>query len=193
MKLRVLFLISLLFAIALGCNKVNDLVTPDNQNENSLKFSGTYYSGESDFTGVVIDEGEMIQLPNGNVKITGLITGWYEHAVDENLVPLPLLSGPSTYYENATYNINEPDIHFWGSVEIEAEEGGGVWQGHWNGHATFQGDPPYNFFLSPLVCEGLEVNLTGHGGDIQGMVAKATYSIDILNVGFWWTFTGEYK
>ena len=117
-KTNIILLITGIIFILFSCSKDNtSLVQNTSQSDQetiSLKFSGTPYSGRSDPTGEIISFGEMVTLPNGNVKLTGLITVWTEDANDEDGEHLPLLSGPSTYYENATYNINDPDIHFWG-------------------------------------------------------------------------------
>jgi hypothetical protein len=194
MKLRILFLTALLFAITYGCNKVNDLSTSDNnQNETSLKFSGTHYWGTTVPNFAVeptIDT--VIVLPNDNVKILGYCSAWIENVEDDD-GHLALLSGESVYCENLTYNIWKPEIHFWGTSEIVPEEGGGVWKGKFNGFGYFTGEPPYNFLGgSPVVVEGIEIRLTGHGGDIQGMVAKADYSIN-TGIELVYYIDGKYK
>jgi hypothetical protein len=196
-------LMILLLGVAIifsGCSKDDSLVpgtTPDEQINAVLKFSGTPYSGTTVPAGPPTSFGETKELPNGNVKIFGFTGPWYETVNDEYGNPLPLLSGPSVYCENVTYNKWEPEIHFWGNVEITPEEGGGVWQGQFNGYGYFQIPPDpvtgYNFFTYPTKVEDIVIHLTGHGGDIQGMVVKANYSIDMLNTGLVYYIEGEYK
>lgn len=188
MRLRILFLITLLFALTLGCNKVNDLATNEtDQNVNAaLKTTWTPYSGVSDpVDGGYFYPGEWTFLPNGNVKIQGMVVEWYDTA-DE-----PLLTGTSMWYENWLFNPDDPKVKFWGTATIEVEGGEGVWQGSWHGFGSFLGDPPYDFWESDL--EGaIDVVFTGHGGEIQGMVAKVHYTIN-TSVLFQWAFEGEYK
>lgn len=192
MKIRIILLVAV-FTLALGCNKENITTIEKDQDVNTtLKAGWTEYSGESHPYGIP-ELGEMTFLPNGDVKLTGFIGYWYEIAVDENGDPLPVLSGESTYYETAKYNVDDPKLHIWGTVDVIPEEGGGVWKGHYNGYAYFMGDPPYDFYTSHIESDGFIIRFTGHGGDIQGMVVRATYRIDTQNVGFFWEFDGEYK
>ena len=186
-----LILMFLVFGVVImfsGCSKDNTLATDlgqSDQETNSLKFPGTDYSGISEpVVGGFFDPGEWTFLPNGNVKIQGLIGEWYDTA------DTPLLTGTSMWYENALFNPYDPKVKFWGSVELAVEGGEGVWQGSWHGYGTFSGPIPYDFFGSPLVGE-IELVLTGHGGDIQGMVAKSTWNID-SSVAFEWAYTGTY-
>jgi len=188
-RLNLMILIVGVAILFFGCSKTNSLA-PDNsqsdQETSSWKFTGTPYSGISEpVVGGYNYPGTWDTLPNGNVKIKGMIAEWYDTA------DTPLLTGTSMWYENWLYNLWKPKVKIWGSAEIEVEGGEGVWKGSWHGYGTFLGDPPYGLGTSPLVAE-MELVLTGHGGNIQGMVAKATYNID-LTEGFFWTFEGEYK
>ena len=196
MKLRILFLFTLLFAITLGCNKEYDIATNENDQDLNvtLKSSGTYYEGttEPDFT-IPPNIDDIQVLPNGNVKISGYCSNWIEDVSSD------LLSGPSIYCENVVYNKWKPEIHFWGSVEITPDHpdvGGGVWQGHFNGDGTFLGDCPEDGFDflggDPVEVNGIIIRLTGHGGGIQGMVARAEYSINTSS-GLIYHIEGEYK
>jgi hypothetical protein len=171
-----------------GCSKDNSLapdLSQSDQETNLLKAEKIPYTGISEpVVGGFFDPGKWTYLPNGNVKIQGLIAEWYDTA------DTPLLTGISMWYENVVYNPYDPGVKFWGSVELAVEGGEGVWQGHWHGTGTLSGDMPYDFFGSPLVGE-IELVLTGHGGDIQGMVAKSTWNID-SSVAFEWTYAGTY-
>jgi hypothetical protein len=198
-KLNAMLVLLGVAIILSGCSK-DDLLapgtSPDDQLTPAPKFSGTEYSGTTIPAGLPLDMGEYTELPNGNVKIMGFSGPWYETVNDEYGNPLPLLSGPSVYVENVAYNKWEPEVHIWGSVEIESEAGG-IWKGHFNGYGTFQIDPippeGYNFFTYPVKVEGIIIKLTGHGGEIQGMVARAEYSIDIMATGLVYFIEGQYK
>jgi len=197
---NLMFLVICLALIFSGCSKDDSLAPVTSQDEQmtpALKFSGTPYSGTTVPNGPPMDLGEITELPNGNVKIMGFTGPWLENVEDEDGNHLPFLSGPSVYCENVAYNKWEPDIHVWGNVEITPEEGGGVWKGHFNGYGTFQIPPDpvtgYDFFAYPVEVDGIVIKLTGHGGDIQGMVVQAAYSIDILNNGLVYYIEGEYK
>ena len=124
------------------------------------------------------------ELPNGDVFVKGMIAEWYETA------DAPLLTGLSLWDENWRYNIHHPELTFWGKVEIFVEGGEGVWKGTWHGDGVFLGDPPYALGLSHIEG-GITLTITGHGGDIQGMVAKATYSIN-TEILYKWAFIGKY-
>ena len=185
---NLMFLVIGVAIIFSGCSKDNS-IAPDSiqsdQGTSLLKAEKIPYSGVSNpVPGGIFDPGEWTFLPNGNVKIQGLIGEWYDTA------DTPLLTGTSMWYENVVYNEYDPGVKFWGSVEIAVEGGQGVWKGHWHGTGTHSGDTPYAFFFSPLVGE-IDLVLTGHGGDIQGMVAKSTWNID-TSVELAWFYTGTY-
>ena len=77
------------------------------------KFPGTTYTGVSEPLTGVVNPGTWKYLPNGNVVVKGMIAEWYETADD------PLLTGLSMWDENWRYNINNPELVFWGKVEVK--------------------------------------------------------------------------
>ena len=172
-----------------SCSKEESLVPDSAQKDQATpayKFNGIEYSGVSNpAPDGYFDPGTVDTLPNGNVWIKGMVAEWYDTA-DE-----PMLTGPSFWYENWKYNLYDPEVKFWGKAEVFVEGGEGVWEGTWHGYGTFLGVAPYNFWFSDLVGE-IDVVFTGHGGEIEGMVAKVTYNID-TSEGFYWSFTGFYK
>ncbi|MCD4729891.1 MAG: hypothetical protein K8R74_04790 [Bacteroidales bacterium] len=185
---NLMFLVIGVAIIFSGCSKDNSLapdLSQSDQGTSCLKAEKIPHSGISQpVVGGFFDPGIWDTLPNGNIKIKGLMAEWYDTA------DTPLLTGTSMWYENALYNPYDPKLKFWGSVELAVEGGEGVWQGSWHGYGTFSGPTPYHFFGSPLVGE-IELVFTGHGGDIQGMVAKSTWNID-SSVAFEYSFAGTY-
>jgi hypothetical protein len=187
-RTNLMFLVIGVAIIFSGCSKDNSLapdLSQSDQGTTFLKAEKIPYTGVSDpVVGGIFEPGEWTFLPNGNVKIQGMIAEWYDTA------DTPLLTGTSMWYENWLYNQEDPTVKFWGTAEIAVEGGEGVWQGSWHGWGTFSGPTPYDFWTSPLVGE-IDVVFTGHGGNIQGMVAKVKYNID-TGVAFQWTFAGTY-
>lgn len=188
-KMYAMLLLAAVAMIFSGCSKDNSLApaSPDDQMTPEFKFPGTYFEvtslpGDPD----AFYPGEWTMLPNGNVVIKGMVAEWYDTA------DTWLLTGTSLYTENWKFNVNDPTVKFWGKVELSVEGDDGVWQGSWHGYGTFLGDPPYDFWLSDLAVDKLEITYTGHGGSVDGMVAKATYSID-TSVEFQWYGEGYYK
>lgn len=94
------------------------------------------------------------------------------------------------WYQNWSYNTENPKVKIWGKAEIFVEGSEGVWQGTFIGWGDFLGEPPYNAWTHQPIAE-VDVIFTGHGGDIQGMVAQAKYSIN-TSIGLFWTFEGGY-
>lgn len=148
MKIKIILLLTL-FALALGCNKENDMSTieKDQDETTSLKAQGEV----TNFTGT----SNPIDYPNpaGNY--------WIDEATES------MVSGVTLWEE-----VGAMDNKFWGTAELfvgATEIGGdyfGKWEMKWYGTAT----PP--ILLAYAVGVGTE-------GNVKGMFAEWTYTMDL--------------
>ena len=191
MKLRILFLITLLFVVTLGCNKVNDIATTDNSQieTTSLKAHEIAFEGTSTPFGLPIDPGTFTLLPNGKFLIEGNIAEWYESA-DESMV-----TGQSIWYVNWLIESDWSGAEVWGTTDIYVglESGGnpadadGKWELIWHGWLT-DGVPGGGFFTEGII--EVEAVGTGTSGVVEGMTAHWIYTLD-LSEGLIYNFEGS--
>ena len=173
-----------------GCSK-DDALAPgldqSDQVTSSLKLASTpfvEFSGESTPVDVP-DPGTATVQPNGKTKIRGMVTEWRDVADpdDENV------TGQSLWYQNWNIEADGSSAEVWGKADLNLDIGG-TWEVSWHGTITAN--------------EGYTVNDVGHikalayavgtgkTGDVKGMVAHWTYTMDSEAHGFIWAFTGYY-
>ena len=178
--------------IFFGCSK-EDPVTPDlnqsDQETNSLKAEKIQFYGTCNFA-LPGDPGTTTVLPNGNIKITGQTGTWYDEAFyEESGLPCSVVTGLSDWTVNWLIT-GENTAKVWGKTEIRVGthpdhpewEQTGLWVMSWHGWQT---PTPEGFIV---VCD---VVGQGKEGDVKGMVAKWTYTMD-SDVGFFYATEGSF-
>jgi len=186
-RLNLMFWIIGVSIIFWGCSHG---LSQSDQVTNSLKSAKTpitEFSGIS--TPVAVPEpGTKTVLPNGKTIITDMIAEWYDDADpdDENV------TGQSIWYENWMIEADGSSAHVWGEADVNLDNGG-TWKISWHGTITaYEGKTLYdqtNPFTAVAHAKG-----TGKTGDVKGMVADWTYTMDFNGdlETFAWAFTGSY-
>ena len=178
--------------IFFGCTK-DDPVTPDlsqsDQETTSLKAEKIPFYGTCNFAAPG-DPGTTKVLPNGNILIKGQTAVWYDSAFYEGT---NLLGWEVTGISNWTINwliTGENTAKVRGKCEILVGthpdhpewEQTGLWKISWHGWQT---PTPEGFIL---VCDAVG---QGKEGDVKGMVAKWTYTMD-PSAGFFYATDGSF-
>ena len=178
-KFNYVLLLSLALLLIVGCAK-DDLFTPaDDQETISLKsgMQGDAFTGICEYVGDG-EPGTTKLLPNGKTNMLGFTSFWYDKADDWRV------TGNSTWYANYFWE-GEPFISnakVWGKAELFVDGDRGKWEISWHGYITDNG-----------LKASVEAVGTGKEGEVKGLVAKWTYTLDILTYGFEYQTTGVIK
>ena len=175
-RLNLMFLIIGVAIIFSGCSKDDSLAPELNQNDQeiSLKsanvkipFMGTsspdFTPPEPPYAGIIT------VLPNGKTKVKGETAWWYDYSEDDWRV-----TGKSKWYINRL--IEEDGIQkVWGKTEIFVDGDRGKWEISWHGYLTPTLTPD-----GPSLVGYVDAVGQGKSGEVKGLVAKWTYSINFI-------------
>ncbi len=167
-------IICVCFLIA-GCSEDGIFAPPADQDTPAAthlnKQVDQSFTGTSKPTGMVLDPGTMKFLPNGKILQKGQIAEWYDEATD------PRVTGFSYWLVNKKLEADMTGTA-WGSAEliVDNNECAGKWEISWHGVISKEG----------VVADAVG---TGKEGDVKGMVAKWTYTMD-FSVGRFYTTSG---
>ena len=143
------------------------------QKKTSVKMEKTPFTGTSKFFAPG-ESGKVTLLPNGKVLVKGATVVFYEEATDWRV------TGKSFWYINQKVELDGV-VKFWGKSYIivadENDEDGsrGRWEVSWHGYITQYG----------IEAEAVG---TGKDGEVKGLTAKWSYTMD-FNDGYY-KFTG---
>ena len=165
-----LFIVVAFFFI--GCSEESLLGSDLDQSEQaktSMKMEKVEFTGTS--IPVTAPEFEKITiLPNGKEMIKGMTVQWYDQADD------PRVTGDTFWTANQKSEV-DGSFKYWGKAKLIVDNDGGTWEISWHGGTTSDG---------LIVAEG-----TGKGksGDVKGLTAKWTYTMNPLD-GFFYATKG---
>ena len=189
---NLMFLVIGVSIIFFGCSKDDSLAPELDQSDqvtNSLKSAKTpfiEFSGVSTPVLQLFDPGTSTVLPNGKIKVTGMVADWYDDAGDVNY------TGQSIWYENWLFEADGSSAKIWGKADLNLDIGG-TWKISW--HGTITAEEGYTLFdpSHPFTAVAYAVG-TGKTGAVKGMVAHSTYTFDFDGSPetFFWSFTGSY-
>ena len=138
----------------------------------------TYFTS-SDYPIQILDPGT-VELQNGHWIIRKIVVKELFNS-DNSLV-----AGIMIHSLSATLDFNTGEGHVWGSFTItpDANVGGGVWEGTYNGQRTRTGESEWEI---PLDVVG-----HGKGGTLQSMQMRGITVITAYDTPpTWWTGEGE--
>lgn len=190
----------LIFAVAIlffGCQK-DQLTEPDQVDQANVELKVVQH----DFTGQclptltgVTDCGIVHELANGNIKVTGFQSVWYDLTND------PLTTGHTYWNEDMIIYADGKTAKVWGKATLVLDDDLGEWAFTLKGIMYIKEgsddilvpicdmDP-----MAPLpeavivgICKGV-----GKSGAVKGMVGEWTYRMD-MQAGFYYTINGWYK
>ena len=189
-RLILMFLVGVSI-IFFGCSKDNSLAPGVAQNDQTIA-SLKAAKVKTEFTGIctpvlqLFDPGTSTVLPNGKIKVTGMVADWYDAASD------PLVTGTSIWYENWLFEADGSSAKIWGKADLNLDIGG-TWKISWYGSITAEEGytlfDPSHPFTAVVYATG-----TGKTGAVKGMVAHSTYRFDFDGSPetFFWSLTGSY-
>ena len=137
----------------------------------------TGFSSRSDLV-APIQAPTITPLPGGRTLAEGNKTQWLDQATD------PRVSGDAFWTTNS--NVNKFGAgKTWGTCElfVDNAEASGKWEITWNGRV--EGSPATGDLYIKGVAKGVGVE-----GDVEGLTAKWFYTLDLANVGFFYTSEG---
>lgn len=177
--------------IFFSCQKdapVNPDLQTNEQAEAELKNEPTQFMGTSIFVNP-IDPGTVTVLPNGMMKITGMIMEWYDEADPTD----PYYTGQTIWYENWLIYPDGQTAKMWGKCDFTLDDDYGFWQCSWHGYMYAYEGYDLRDGLVPCTIECV-VHGVGKSGEVKGMVFTADYEMDFNGdmSTFVWYFDGEY-
>jgi hypothetical protein len=184
-RLILMFLVIGTGLIFFGCSENNPSAPELNQNDQvttSLAKAKTPFTGTSNFV-QPLDPGTTTLLPNGKTLVKGELVEWYDEANDLRV------TGQSIWYINSLTEEDGLSAKIWGKAEINVgvenpgDESRGKWEISWHGWVTPTGNETHPF---TIVAEAVG---TGKEGEVKGLVAKWTYTMDLEN-GFFYASEG---
>ncbi|MEN8224649.1 MAG: hypothetical protein ABFS05_04740 [Bacteroidota bacterium] len=175
--------------IFIGCQK--DKLTDTEQ----LKQQEVYLKAEPvEFAGVstpvaTINPGIVTVLPNGMVRISGMIAEWYENPDPDD----PYYTGQSIWYETWLIDPDGKTAKVWGKTDLNLDGDIGTWKMSWHGYIYAYEGYDLRDGLVPCTAEALVLG-QGKSGVVKGMVSRANYEMDFNGdlSTFFWSFSGTY-
>lgn len=165
-KLLIVFLGAI---ILFGCAEPECELTSDDLSGVDLKKAKV----KNYFTGICSslneEEAGMVKLlPNGKTLVKGFYTVWHDDADD---LEDWRVTGTTKWYVNQKIE-EDGSFKYWGKAELIVDGERGTWDMTWHGYLTF----------TPLGPELIAYAVgQGKSGEVKGMVAKWTYTMDFAN------------